>query len=82
MKLPTLVGERFFAAVDNDRDSMLSKSEFLDAFRLLYKGVINEIMKIIFAMYDFDSDGTINVEDSKKLLKYIPIEEFGWSINK
>ena len=74
VKLPIFIGEKLFAALDQDNDSFLSSKEFVEGLQDLYMGDFDTTIEIIFNLLDFDKDGKINREDVRILLSYLPIK--------
>lgn len=74
VKLPIFIGEKLFAALDQDNDSFLSSKEFVEGLQDLYMGDFDTTIEFIFNLLDFDKDGKINREDVRILLSYLPIK--------
>lgn len=74
IKLPVLIADKLFNALDKDNDGFLSLKEFVDGLNNLYYGSFKHSAKIIFNMYDFDRDGVINRDDIKILFSYLPLK--------
>lgn len=51
------------------------KGEFGSCIIRLFSSVFEEKVKLIFDLYDFDSDGKITKEDIITLLSHVPPEE-------
>lgn len=73
-KLPVLIADKLFNALDKDNDGYLGIKEFIEGMNMLYYGSFKQSAKIIFNMYDFDRDGFINKEDIKCLFSYLPLK--------
>jgi Ca2+-binding EF-hand superfamily protein len=67
-----LIGERFFRLFDTDRDGYLNKAEFESCICRLFVPTFEEKIKLIFDLFDFDSDGKISKEGIRTLLSHIP----------
>ena len=63
VKLPIFIGEKLFAALDIDKDSLLSGKEFVEGLQDLYMGDFDTTLEIIFNMLDFDKDDTFISSD-------------------
>lgn len=74
IKLPVLLADKLFNALDRNDDGYLSKKEFVDGLFMLYYGSFKQTAKIVFNMYDFDKDGFIKKEDIKILFSYLPLK--------
>ena len=72
--LPGLINERLFSVFDIDSNNFISKAEFLRGMNTLYTGEFIELIKFIFAFYDFDKDNYITKEDIRVVLSYIPLK--------
>ena len=51
--LPLIIGEKLYKLFDKDRDGFLCCSEFFDGFSALIFGDYNEVIKLIFSLFDF-----------------------------
>jgi len=76
MKLPSIISEKHFNVMDEDRDNFLSKDEFIKPLSKLYFGDFEETAKIIFEIYDFNRDNYINKADVKMIHSYLPLKAF------
>lgn len=74
IKLPVLIADKLFNALDKDNDGFIGLKEFIEGMNNLYYGTFKQTAKIIFSMYDFDRDGVINKEDVKILFSYLPLK--------
>lgn len=74
MKLPVLIADKLFNALDEDRDGNLNLKEFTEGLTKLYYGSFKESASIIFKMYDFDRDEIIHKVDIKILFSYLPLK--------
>lgn len=74
IKLPVLLADKLFNALDRNDDGFLSAREFVEGLYMLYYGSFKQTAKIIFNMYDFDKDGYIKKEDIKILFSYLPLK--------
>jgi hypothetical protein len=71
--LPGLLGQQFFKALDTDNDGRLCQQEFISGFTALYKGPYTEITSILAAVLDFNRQGYVTMEETKILLRYLPV---------
>jgi hypothetical protein len=74
MKLPVLISEKLFTALDKDKDNFLNVKEFTEGLLKLYTGDFKETVEVIFNMIDFNKDGKITKGDVKILLSYLPLK--------
>lgn len=74
IKLPVLLADKLFNALDKNDDGYLNKKEFVEGLFMLYYGSFKQTAKIVFNMYDFDKDGYIKKEDIKILFSYLPLK--------
>jgi len=72
-KLPGLLGQQFFRALDTDNDGRLCQQEFISGFTALYKGPYTEVTSILAAVLDFNRQGYVTMEETKMLLRYLPL---------
>ena len=75
IKLPIFIAEKLFQSFSKSSTQGLCEEEFVDNFYKLYMGSFEETTNIIFNLLDFDKDGSINKEDVKIILAYLPINE-------
>ena len=75
MKIPVFIAESLFGCFDMNKDSYLSLSEFGEGMTLLYFGTFEEIVSLMFNIYDNNQDGYIHKEDIRLLLSYLPLKE-------
>lgn len=81
MALPGFISERLFKQFDIDKDTYLSKPEFVTGTARLFNNSFDENIKLIFNMFDFDEDGIITREDFRTLLSHVPISEILGDMN-
>jgi hypothetical protein len=74
MKLPVLISEKLFYALDKDEDNYLNTKEFTEGLFKLYTGTFQETVEVIFDMLDFNKDNKISKGDAKVLLSYLPLK--------
>lgn len=72
-KLSGLLGQQFFKALDTDNDGRLCQQEFISGFTALYKGPYGEMTSILAAVLDFNHQGYVTMEETKMLLRYLPL---------
>jgi glucan-binding YG repeat protein len=73
-KLPVLIAEKLFSALDKDNDNFLSVKEFIEGLFKLFTGTFRETAEVVFDMLDFNKDGKISKGDVKILLSYLPLK--------
>ena len=71
--MPGLIGERFFTLFDTDKDGFLKKAEFISGFLKLFPVSFEKSIKLIYDLFDFDSDGQVSKEDFRVLLSHVPL---------
>ena len=74
VKLPILIADKLFSALDIDQDGFLNTNEFIIGLQDLYMGDFDSSLDLIFKLLDFDKDGKITKEDTKVILSYLPIK--------
>jgi len=74
VKLPVLIADKLFNAIDKDSDGFLCLKEFVEGMNMLFYGTFKQSARVIFNMYDFDKDGFINKDDVKILFSYLPLK--------
>jgi len=82
IKLPFFIGEKLFKSFSKISTQGLCEEEFVENFYKLYMGSFEETTNIIFNLLDFDKDGSINKEDVKIILSYLPINEVNIESNE
>lgn len=75
VKIPVFIAESLFTCFDLNKDGYLSLSEFGEGLTLLYLGTFEEVVNLIFNIYDSNQDGLIHKEDIRLLLSYLPLKE-------
>ena len=75
--LPGIISERLFAVFDQDKDGVLSLSEFVNGMKMLFSQTetFDSLAKFIFNFYDFRSCGKIKKEDVRVVLSYVPLQK-------
>ena len=66
---------------DLDRDTYLTRAEFIRGISRLFNNNFSENVKLVFAMFDFDSDGIATKEDIRTLLSHVPLSEILGNMN-
>lgn len=75
LKIPIFICESTFKAFDINKDGYLTLSELTEGFALLYLGNLEDVVRLIFNIYDSDQDGIIHTEDLRLILSYLPLKE-------
>jgi len=73
---PVFVTEKFFHSLtksSNKEKTHLSYEEFINPVQTLRFGTYEEVLRIIFNIFDFDQDGFINTKDVKLLISFLPL---------
>ena len=74
LALPGLIGEQFIKQMSRYPKEGIEKIGFTNSMRIVFRGVLEERIQLIFNMYDFDNDGYITKEDVRILLSYAPLD--------
>ncbi len=74
MKLPVVISEKLFFAMDVDCDNYLNAGEFIEGLSNLYQGTYEETAKIIFSTYDVEKTGEINLGNIRIILSFLPLK--------
>ena len=72
---PGIICERFKKLLDPREEGYIQESAFIHAMTTLSIGGIQEKLKFVFQIIDFDNDGSISKEDIKTILLHIPVAE-------
>lgn len=72
-QLPGVLGERFFAVMDKDRNGYLDKSEFITGLFKVFCSNFDLKTELIFEIYDFDRDGLISKTDILTIMSSLPV---------
>jgi Ca2+-binding EF-hand superfamily protein len=72
---PGIIGERFRKLMDPLDTGYIDAYTFSTVMTQLSVGTIQDKIKFVFQMMDFDSDGSISKEDIKTMLLHIPLAE-------
>jgi len=69
---PVFVAEKFFySLMKKQKKKQLSYEEFITPIQTLRFGTYEEVLRIIFNIYDFDQDGFINTKNVKQLISFL-----------
>jgi len=74
LKLPIIICDKLFYALNTSKSSILSIDEFSEGMTKLYFGTFEESVEIIFSIYDYNKDGFITKEEVKLILIYLPLK--------
>ena len=74
IKLPILIVDKLFNALDLDNYSYLNSKEFVEGLQDLYMGDFEITLEIIFAILDFDKDSKIERDDVRLILSHLPLK--------
>ena len=72
-ELNGIISDRLFCVFDTNEDNYLDVKEFVSGMTNLFSGYYDQLLKLIFYIYDFDKDGKIKLNDVKLILEYVPI---------
>jgi Ca2+-binding EF-hand superfamily protein len=70
MDLPGIIGERIFNLSDKNKDGFLNLIEFTSSILKINSNDPDIKMKLIFDLYDFDSDGKVKNDDIKTIMMH------------
>lgn len=59
--------------MDLNGDGYVDYKEFLTGLLRVYCSTFDQKMKLVFDIYDFDSDGSISREDIGAIFNYMPV---------
>lgn len=62
-----------FNLFDIDKDGFLDAEEFQDGMTKLFAESFEDNLKLVYDLFDFDSDGKISKEDMRILLSHVPL---------
>jgi len=74
---PVFLASKFFNSLltkENKSKSYLSTNEFLSVLIVLKFGTYEEVLRLIFNIFDFDRDGFIKAEDVKLVISFLPLK--------
>ena len=74
-KLPGIILDRFFYCLDKKKNKSILLKDFLKGMITLFTGNFDELVSLIFKIYDYNRDGLIDKEDIRIVLSYIPVNE-------
>lgn len=69
-----LIGERVFQLYDIQGKNIINLKNFLSASYRFFQASFEEKMKLVFDIFDFDSDGIIAEEEIRAILSHIPLD--------
>ena len=67
---------------DSNQDNYINQDEFTSGMTNLYTGTYDQLVSLIFELYDFDKDGKVCREDIRIVLSYIPLQAMEEDINR
>ena len=71
--LPGMISDRLFTYFDKNKNGYIDQLSFVKGMIELFTSSFENLIKIVFKLYDFDSDGSINRDDIKAVLSHIPL---------
>jgi len=72
-ELPGIILDRVFSVLNRTNTGYLTNTEFIDGLTTLFTETFDKLNKFIFDLYDYDKNGSINREDVRIVLSYIPL---------
>lgn len=79
-KVPSLICNRIFSLFDKGGDGYLSYLEFSNGMQSLFNSPLDQLMEVIFAIFDCDCDNFISSEDVHSVLQFIPLHSKHFSL--
>lgn len=73
--LQLFISEKLYYSFCSVKDNKLYFEDFLRPLQIFRYGSYEDNEKLIFNLFDFDRDGTINSKDITLLLSYLPLKE-------
>lgn len=74
MKLPGLIGERLYSVFSKNKGEYLDWKEFLSGCNRLFSQTFEDKLKLVFDIFDTDSNQLLTQDEFQKILSHIPIE--------
>ena len=74
LNIQEFIGERIYKYINKSKSNKLSKNDFVHGLNSIFFGDIEDLIKFIFFLCDFNDDGKIYKSDMKLILAYIPVE--------
>ena len=71
------ISEKIFNSWDKKTTGFLSYKEFSEPIKTLKYGTFEEVAKIVFDIYDFNSDERVSTNDIKLMISYLPLKSKG-----
>jgi Ca2+-binding EF-hand superfamily protein len=73
--LPGILSDRLCAVMgaSGGSDSKITREKFLDTMSQIYNSRLEEKIRLVFQIFDFNADGKISAEDVKVILSFLPI---------
>lgn len=71
--LPGILFDRFFALMNSDKDGFVDIKNFMHILFKIYYSTLEQKIKFVFDIYDFDRDGFVNKEDIRIVLTFVPV---------
>ena len=62
-----------FNLFDKDNDDKLNSMEFKNGINRLFAEHFEDNLKLVYDLFDFDSDGKVSKEDIRILLSHVPL---------
>lgn len=63
-----------FHIYDKDKNNYISLMEFVSVSGRFFKNSFDAKLKIVFDVYDVNSDGLVSANDIRGILSHIPLE--------
>ena len=68
--------EHVFEYLDKTKSGKLTKNEFVNRIETIFFGIVQELYKMAFFMYNFNDKGQIHKFNMKLILSYIPVKTY------
>lgn len=76
-KLPGIICDRFFSTFKRTKDNFIYEEEWINGFMRVYLSSLEDKMRLIFSMFDFNQTGAVTKEDARIILSYVPLRKIG-----
>jgi serine/threonine-protein phosphatase 2B regulatory subunit len=74
-QLPGLLGERLLTVFDENRNGCVDVREFISSLAVCCRGSLDERLKFMFKLYDFNDDGFVSKDELTFFLNQLPKHE-------
>lgn len=71
MRLPSIISDNLYRIFDKDDIQRLSYNNFELGMSRILNGTLEDLIKVIYELCDFDNDGFVYLEDIRLILKHV-----------